>query len=76
MDRDRESILRQFGKAVAERRLRAKLTQEHLAERSGLHRTYIGSVERGKRNPTIMTLVAICAGLECSPGDLVKEVLG
>lgn len=42
------------------------LTQEQLAENSGLHRTYIGACERGEKNITIMNLSVICNNLQVS----------
>ena len=47
------------------------LTQEALAERCGLHRTYIGSVERAERNVTIESLDAIARSLNVSVRDLL-----
>ena len=70
---DREAALERFGKSLAQRRKEAGLSQEALAERSGLHPNYIGDVERGERNPTIMTLLALADGLKCSPSDLLRE---
>jgi transcriptional regulator with XRE-family HTH domain len=67
----KEVVLRAFGQALAARRKTAQLTQESLAELSGLHRNYIGDLERGERNPTLTTLVSLARALECSPGDLV-----
>jgi transcriptional regulator with XRE-family HTH domain len=57
------------------RRLREKQgwSQEDCAERCGLHRTYIGAVERGERNITIATLERIAAAFEITPIDLLKE---
>ncbi len=62
-----------MGRAIAESRRQAGLSQEELAHRSGLHRTYVGAVERGERNPTIVSLVAIADGLGCSVGELVEN---
>jgi transcriptional regulator with XRE-family HTH domain len=50
------------------------LSQEELAHRSGLHRTYVGAVERGERNPTLITLAALAKGLRCSLGELVASL--
>lgn len=48
-------------------RQRAGLSQEELAARCGVHRTYIGSVERGERNITLDTLQKIAKALETDP---------
>lgn len=48
------------------------VSQERLAERSGLHRTYIGHVERGEVNVALYNIVRIAAALEVDPGDLVR----
>lgn len=56
---------------VKKRRLMLGLSQEQLAELSGFHRTYIGSVERGERNITLSTLEALAAALESTPQDMI-----
>lgn len=58
------------------RRLRTKLglSQEEFAERCGLHRTYIGAIERGERNVTLKTLGHIAESLGVAPLDLLKRL--
>lgn len=51
----------------------ADLSQEGLAALSGLHRTYIGSVERGERNISIDNMEAIAHALKCTVAALVTE---
>lgn len=70
---NRERVLRAVGTAIAARRRASGLSQEQLAERSGLHRTYIGAVERGIRNPTITSLAQLARGLACQPSELLAE---
>ena len=57
------------------RRLRKKLgiSQEDLAEKCGLHRTYVGAIERSERNITLQTLEKLAESLGVSPHDLLKE---
>ena len=47
-------------------------TQEELAERSGLSQQYLSDLERGKRNPTVVTLFELAQALEVCHVDLVK----
>ena len=44
-----------FAEVLRQLRQQAELTQEELAARAGLHRTYVGALERGERQPTILT---------------------
>lgn len=57
------------------RRLRAeaKLTQEQLAFAAEIDLTYVGGIERGKRNPSILVLARIAAALGTEPADLLKR---
>ena len=55
-------------------RLSAGLSQEELADRAGLHRTYISSVERAQRNVSLENLFKLAQGLEVSAQDLVGPV--
>ena len=52
-----------IGESIRKRRMELGLSQESLAERSGLHRTYISDVERGNRNVTINSLDRILSAL-------------
>lgn len=65
--------LEQFGSRVRAERERQGLSQEELAQRADLHRTYIGGVERGERNISLLNLLAIARGLGVSPADLLAD---
>ncbi|MBC8603031.1 helix-turn-helix transcriptional regulator [Parabacteroides acidifaciens] len=55
--------LKQFAQRVRTLREAQKISQEKLAERAGLHRTYIGMVERLERNPSLVCIHKIANGL-------------
>lgn len=67
--RDQE-FLKQFGKRIAEVRKKKGLTQEQLADLVDVHRTYIGFIEQGKRNPVIANIYKISRALKVSLKDL------
>ncbi|MBI4967266.1 MAG: helix-turn-helix transcriptional regulator [Rhodospirillales bacterium] len=50
------------------------LSQEELADRAGLHRTYISSIERAERNISIENIFLLARALDVEPGDLIKAV--
>jgi len=66
-------VLRMFGLTVRAYRLQAELTQEKLAERAGVDRTYVGGVERGERNVGLLNLVRLADALEISPAQLLER---
>jgi len=68
----RKKALGKFGDALADRRYALGISQEELGHRCGLHRNYIGYLERGETNPTVLTLLALAEGLECRPSDLLR----
>ena len=65
-------ILIKFGNKVRERRLKLGLSQEELASRAGVHRTYIGIIERAEKNITLANIEKIAKALEISLDDLMK----
>jgi transcriptional regulator with XRE-family HTH domain len=65
--------LRAVGDCVRQRRSDIGLSQDELGNLSGLHRTYIGSVERGERNVTIASLIRIAGALQLPPHELLKR---
>lgn len=62
-----------FGKRVRELRLAKGLTQEELAERAGLHPTYIGGIERGERNLGLDNLLKLARALHEHPTALFSD---
>ena len=65
--------LKRFGQRVRELRIAAGLSQEELAERAGLHRTYIGGIERGERNVGVLNLLQLARALKVRPGELLPS---
>ncbi len=59
----RQQHRRDFGRRLRELRTAQALSQEKLAERAGLHRTYVGSVERGERNVSLDAIHALAEAL-------------
>lgn len=62
------------GKTIRQLREAIGISQEELAYRAGLHRTYIGGVERGERNLGVENLIRIARALEVSPTALLENV--
>lgn len=63
-----------LGRAVRAARVDAGLSQEALADRAGLHRTYVGGVERGERNISMASLFRIADALGVPPQELVADL--
>ena len=66
-------ITASFGASVRSRRFRLGISQEELAERAGLHRTYIAGIERGGRNITLKSIEKLAQALGISVGKLLGE---
>lgn len=65
-------VAREFGDRVRVERTKRGWSQITLAENSGLHFTFVSSIERGRRNPTLTTICALAEGLELDPARLVE----
>jgi len=76
MKRAGSSIIIRFGQAVQRRRIELDLSQENLAERADLHRTYIADIERGVRNVSLRSFGKLGRALKVSIPDLYTTLLG
>lgn len=69
-----EDIRARFGKAVRTRRHTFGVSQEEFADLCGLDRTYIGGVERGERNVSLVNIERIAKAFKISLSDLFREI--
>ncbi len=65
-----KSIEERFGERVRELRVAKGLSQEELAFKAGVHRTYLSGIERGERNPSLKNITTIAKALEISLPEL------
>lgn len=63
---------RQFGETVRQLRKEAGLSQEELARKAGINRTYLSDVERGERNISLQNIVRLATALNTTPGELLS----
>ncbi|MBI2855874.1 MAG: helix-turn-helix transcriptional regulator [Chloroflexi bacterium] len=66
-------VLARFGNKVQVERKRLGLSQEGLAARAGVHRTYIGMIERAGKNITLENIEKVCKALGISISDVFKD---
>ena len=71
--RDRR-LLAAFGAAVRRLRVAQGLSQEALADRAGIHRTYVGDVERGTRNVSLINIERLAVALDVDLAGLMQQV--
>jgi len=74
MQTTKDPALVKLGENIRKSRETRKISQEELAELADLDRTYVGGVERGERNLTILSTLKLCRALEVELSDLVKGV--
>ncbi len=67
------SIQKQFGDRIRDLRLEKGLSQEELAFKAGIHRTYLGGIERGERNPALKNIAAIARALGVTLSELFSS---
>jgi transcriptional regulator with XRE-family HTH domain len=65
-------VLIKFGQRVRQERLKRNLSQEQLAEEAGVHRTYIGMIERAEKNITLTNVEKIAKALSIKIKDLFE----
>lgn len=68
-----EALLRQFGERLRTLRVARGLSQEDLAERADMHRTYVGGIERGERNLALLNIWALARALHVPPARLFED---
>ena len=69
-----EELSKRFGEIVRRLRLESGLSQERLAELSGLHRNYIGAIERAERTPSIVSADRIARALGITLAGMFAEL--
>jgi ribosome-binding protein aMBF1 (putative translation factor) len=72
--RVRPNIQVLFGKRLRRIRLKRGLSQEKLAELAGLHTNYVGRIERGEQNVSLINIGKLARGLKIPPANLFKGI--
>lgn len=68
-----EWLVKGVCEAIRKRRLALEITQDDLAKRCGLHRTYVSDIERGARNLSLRNLQRLSEALELKPSELIRS---
>lgn len=67
-------MLKRFGTRIKQLRHEQHISQEELAEKCDLHRTYVGGIERGERNPSLKNINKIASAFQIELEELFKDV--
>jgi transcriptional regulator with XRE-family HTH domain len=70
----KNAVLRKFGAAVRRFRKQSDLTQEAFADLCEIDRSYLGGVERGERNLTLVNVIKICDALKVNPSVMLADL--
>ncbi len=68
-----ERVLQALGQALQETRDKRGLTQEALSLETGVHRNYIGGIERGERSPSVEAIIKLAGALDVTLSDLFRQ---
>jgi DNA-binding XRE family transcriptional regulator len=71
---DADAASAAFGHRMCELRAERGMSQEDLADKTDMHPTAIGRIERGKREPRLTTILRVARGLDVQPGALLNEL--
>ncbi|HYW04811.1 MAG TPA: helix-turn-helix transcriptional regulator [Gammaproteobacteria bacterium] len=66
--------MQRLGQNIKRERLARGLSQEELAARAGMHRTYVGAVERGERNISVVSLLRLAMALDVRVTNLTRNI--
>ena len=69
----KKELCLKFGDVVRRLRTASGLSQEALADQAEVHRTYVGGIERGERNPTLTMIVRLAEALKVPPSKLLED---
>ncbi len=69
-----DDLSKRFGKRIKIERIKQEISQEKLAELSGLHRTTLGSIENGKTSPTLDSIARIAKALNLTLSELLFDI--
>lgn len=69
-----ENINKAIAKSLVKLRHTASISQEELAGRAGIHRTYVSQIERGLKSPTLQVLIQIANALDTTASSILQEI--